>query len=246
MGRAVRGMLQTRRDVESLEWPSIKGFWMLDHEKICAFIFSLTGILGIHGCLVGCSANHWLGDTAGRRPGVLVEKGNLFGYARFEVSSDCEATVKEMRIALSSDGAEGGGSSQEITLRDAKFGQSASAVVREEPAKIDAIARGQMTQVEYARVTWNGVRDLAHEIMPIVGLFSGVFGGMTESAFNATFPGGFSLGKTKVTKPNEASAALADMLLRLKAAEAAAESAVTEPENRGGAVPAGTQPLDTP
>lgn len=217
---------------------------MIDLRMLVPALVSL--VLG--GCLSGCSANHWLGDVAGRRPGVLVEKWGLFGGARFEVTSDCNASADEFSIESETPG-ESGDTRFAVRLIKPRFGQSASAVVKEEPAKIDAIARGQLTQVEYARVTWNGVRDLAREIMPIVGMFSGAFGSMTESAFNATFPGGFSLGKTKVTKPTEAANALAEMLARLKDADAAAEEATENtaaPVERGGAVPDGTQPTDKP
>lgn len=202
------------------------------------------------GCLnIGCSANHWLGDTAGKRPGVSVERWSLFGGAKLEVTSDCEASIGEMRFSFATPGDENkAGSSQELVLRDARFGQVASAVVREEPAKILATGEGQMSQVEYARVTWQGVKDLAHEIMPIVGLFSGVFGGMTESGFNATFPGGLSIGRTKVTKPSEAQAALAEMLAGLKrvADTPLPVAAPDPPSSLGGAVPPGTQPTDEP
>lgn len=196
-------------------------------------MFRLVLASGLVAVLFGCSALHWGGDVSGRRPGVCYEQGSLFWYSRFEVSSDCNARVGEMTLDMTTPGEEttGPGTSRKLVIRDAEFGQSASAVVKEEPAKIDAIGRLQMTQVEYARVTWNGVTGLAKAITPIVGMLSGVFNAMTDTSFNAMFPGGFSVGSTKVTKPNEATAVLAEMMRALNQVENSAPPPATQPSN---------------
>lgn len=88
-------------------------------------------------------------------------------------------------------------------LSGAEFEQSASAVVREEPAKIRAIAELQSTQVEYAKATWSGIRDLAGELAPVLKLLALAQFEQTDAGLTATFPGGLTVGTHRTSDPAE-------------------------------------------
>jgi hypothetical protein len=152
----------------------------------------------------GCSALHWGGKTSGERPGVRVAGPTLFSPAEIDVTSDTNAKLKLLKYG-------------ELEIHEAEFGQSASSVVREEPAKIRAIADLQMTQVEYARVTWNGVRDLAREIVPIFKLLAMANFIPTDSGMSLTLPNGFSIGQHTITSPQEMQAVFQQAAASLEA-----------------------------
>jgi hypothetical protein len=151
--------------------------------------------------LSGCSALHWGGETAGESPGFRVRGGDLWRPAELKVTSDCNAVIghAEYQGAAGKDGAPG----TRFVLDDTTFGQSASSVVREEPAKLDAISRLQMTQVEYARVTWSGIHDLAAELVPLLKLLALAQFTQTESGLTATLPGGLTIGGRTISGPAE-------------------------------------------
>jgi hypothetical protein len=151
--------------------------------------------------LSGCSALHWGGETAGESPGFRVRGGDLWRPAELKVTSDCNAVIghAEYQGVTGQDGAPG----TRFVLDSTTFGQSASSVVREEPGKLDAISRLQMTQVEYARVTWTGIHDLAAELAPVLKLLALAQFTQTETGLTATFPGGLTIGGRTVSGPAE-------------------------------------------
>ncbi len=153
---------------------------------ICGIIIACAGTCVSN---MGCSAAYWGGDTSGERPGVRVRTGLLGTEA--EVSSDCNAKIRKMEYSPM----------KGLIIEDGEFGQSASAVVREEPAKIRAIGDLQLTQVEYAKATWAGVIGLAHELVPVLKLLAMADWTATETGWTATLPGGLSLGTHRITSP---------------------------------------------
>jgi hypothetical protein len=149
--------------------------------------------------LSGCSALHWGGEAAGESPGFRVRGADLWYPAELKATSDCNAVIghAEYQGPPGKDGTPGA----RFVLRDTTFGQNASAVVREEPAKIDAVSRLQLTQVEYARVTWAGVKGVLAEVMPVLKLLALANFTSTESGFTATLPSGLTLGGKTITQP---------------------------------------------
>lgn len=147
---------------------------------------------------VGCSALLWGGEASGENPGFRMRGADLWHPAEVRVSSDCNAEVERVEYTEGSDAA-----GAQFVLVGARFEQSASAVVREEPAKIRAIADLQMTQVEYARVTWQGIHDLAAELAPVFKLLALSQFEQTDTGLTVTLPGGLEIGGHRTSDPAE-------------------------------------------
>lgn len=135
--------------------------------------------------LSGCSARHWGGATT-EQPGFKVAAGAV----RVEATANMHAKADKLKLG-------------EFEAENIEFGQDPAEVVKAEPAKLDAIARLQLTQVEYARVTWGGVRDLAAELVPVLKLLALAQFTQTETGLTATLPGGLTIGKHTLTRPAE-------------------------------------------
>ena len=156
--------------------------------------------------LCGCSALWWGGETT-RQPGLTVRQGP--GGFELHATADTHARVARLRM----------GSAE---VEDAEFGQSASSVVEVEPAKLDAVARLQLTQAEYARITWAGVagllaqvRDIAAELTPVLRLLAAAELADTERGVTMTLPGGLTLGGREVRSSRDLREWLGDAERRL-------------------------------
>lgn len=135
--------------------------------------------------LTGCSALHWGGGTT-KQPGFSIRAGQI----RVEATADIQARADELKLG-------------EFQATNIEFGQKPSQVVAVEPAKLDAIARLQLTQVEYARVTWDGVRSVAAELLPVLKLLALTQFAQTEAGLTATLPGGVTIGTRALSGPAE-------------------------------------------
>lgn len=163
--------------------------------KIIGFLITFVIVFMIMAVIIsscgGCSAGYWGGRTSGERPGIMFQK-NVFG-AKFEMSSNGEAKVDNVSYTDSDN--------RSIFVSGLKYNQTPSEVVKAEPAKIDAIARLQLTQVEYARVTWEGVTNVVREIVPVLKLLAMANFTQTESGMALTLPNGIKIGANTLTKP---------------------------------------------
>lgn len=139
--------------------------------------------------LSGCSASHWGGQDAGQTPGVHVRR-SLFGGS---MSFTGDGTGKVDKAAYKTDG-----KLTEVSVEGVEFDQTASAVVREQPAKIDAIAGLQRTQVEYVQALSAGIRDIVGEIVPVLKLLAAAELVTTERGITATLPNGITIGQRTV------------------------------------------------
>lgn len=171
----------------------------MNTARILGFVAAALPLLGLGGCLGGCSANHWGGDTAGQRPGVSLRGRSLWGPAKLEVTSDCSATLDKLEYGS-------------LKLENARFGQSAAAVVAVEPAKLEAIARVQEAQVAYVGALLTGIRDIVHEVVPVLKLLAMGNFVDTSSGIQMTLPNGLSFGQTTARNASELRALLADAL----------------------------------
>lgn len=173
----------------------------------------LLGLLAMLAANSGCAAGYWGGKTSGERPGVRVAGPTLFSPAEIDVTSDTNAKLKLLKYG-------------ELEIHEAEFGQSASSVVREEPAKIDAIARLQLTQVEYARVWGDVVKhvaDVVRDFVPVFKLMALADMIPTERGIQMTLPNGFSIGQRTITTPQDLRALLNETTAGLEAVVESAE-----------------------
>ena len=143
----------------------------------------------------GCNATHWLGESAGEAPGFEMRGGGVFDPPRVKVTSDCHARAKRVKWTNKD------GSSFE--MEEPEFGQMASDVVREEPAKIAAVGEGQRGQAEYV-AAWlgpEGLRGIVSELVPIFSLLAAAQIQETTSGWQFTLPNGMQIGRERVTHP---------------------------------------------
>lgn len=144
-------------------------------------------------CVGGCSANYWGGETSGKRPGVVAER-TLFG-AKVEMTSDGTGSVE--RVAYSDK------AGNYLEINDLKIDQKPSDVVKEEPAKIMAIAEIQRTQTEYVKELTVGIKGIVSEIMPVFQLLAMAKLTPTSTGFNMTLPSGVGFETYKNKSPQE-------------------------------------------
>lgn len=184
-------------------------------------------ILILAACVVGmsgCAASHNIGE-ASDSPGVEVRGPSLFYPARIKVTSDCNAELDDLQYG-------------ELKLKGARFGQSASAVVKEEPAKIAAIGEAQ-SAIAKARgeAIAQGIHasaDVIDSLIPILGWLQ--MGNLTPHETGATLklPGGLELGGHKITGNAELQETLAQLLTQAQAAKSSlstAQAATSQPSN---------------
>lgn len=119
-----------------------------------------TGLLSLLLVLVlGCSAQHWGGDTAGKRPGVKFETGWFIG-TKIEMTSDGMGTVSKVSIEKTKDG-------YVLALDNLTLNQEPSINTKAEVDKLKAIEDLQRVQVEYAKEITQWVKALTQMMMPI-------------------------------------------------------------------------------
>jgi hypothetical protein len=153
--------------------------------------------------LTGCSAAYWGGEASGSSPGIHIRGPWAFGPASISATADTTAEA-ELIQWQKDDG---------FTARNIRFGQNAAAVVREEPAKIVAIAELQDSQGRYVESLGRAVKGVLEEIMPVLQVLALAKFRQTDSGWQATLPNGLSLGRTKSVKtPEELSAFFAKAL----------------------------------
>jgi len=168
-------------------------------KRIMAVGVMLTVMVVLVCVFAGCSANHWGGETSGKRPGVAVQTG-LFG-TKAEMTSDGIGKVDEISFVKSKEGST-------LTVKNLALNQTASAVVKEEPAKIKAIAELQETQVEYVKELTAGIKGIVSEVMPVLNLLAMAKFNTTSSGITMTLPNGTSLGTQKISSGTDLQSAI--------------------------------------
>lgn len=165
----------------------------------------------------GCSAQYWGGEDAGRTPGVHVLAPSLF--SRGEVSFTGEGGGKVRRLMYR------GSSETQPAMLEAEgveFSQSTANVLALQTAKLEAIAAVQRTQVEYLNQMLTGIRGIVAEIVPVLKLLAAARIQSTSEGVTLTLPGGFQVGRTRMTEPADVAAYLAGVARTLETAAAPA------------------------
>lgn len=156
-------------------------------------LFSVA--LLMQGCLAGCSAQHWVGESA-NNPGVEAHGGNFWTPAGFSVTGNTNASVESLAYTGHTDTMP-----SSMTVTGLTFGQDVSSVIKEQPAKIAAITEAQRVQVEYAAAVGQMVTTVVHDLTPFFNLLAAAGINSTSSGMSMTLPNGFSIGKTKINNP---------------------------------------------
>lgn len=111
--------------------------------------------------LAGCSAQHWGGDTAGKRPGVWFKTGAFYG-TEIELTSDGTGNLHHVNVSKTKDG-------YSLTMDNLTLNQQPSINTTAEVDKLKAIEDLQRVQVEYAREVTQWVRAVSQALIPILG-----------------------------------------------------------------------------
>jgi hypothetical protein len=204
--------------------------------KRTMLIITLCGLLP----WAGCSALHWGGEAAGENPGIHVRGGSLL--ERPEISVTANGTAKADRVEYVRDTSGG----QRFTLDGLDYQQDASAVMREEPTKLKAIADVQRVQVEYVQATWAGIVGVVHEIAPALSALAAAKCAVTDSGLTLTLPSGLTVGKRTLNTPQDVSAYFTALTRTVQAVEVAAPAmpaaAAPAPAEPAAVVPDHAQP----
>lgn len=153
------------------------------------------GALLAPACNVGCSASYW-GGGATENPGVHLRGPSFFRRAALDVTADTTASVAKVQFSKD-DG---------FLLENATFGQDATTTTTAQIPKIDAVARLQRVQVEYAQTVLTGIREIVRELVPVFNILAAARVTQTDSGMTFTLPNGFSVGSRRVTTPADLTA----------------------------------------
>jgi hypothetical protein len=190
-------------------------------------------VVGLVVLLGGCSANYWGGKTSGERPGMKVKK-SAFGV-EFDLTSNNSSGAKKIEIKTAK--------GDSISIEDMSINQNTSDVVKEEPAKILAIAEVQRTQGEYVEKLTTGIRGIVSEVFtglaPFLNILASAKIQKTSTGINLELPGGLKIGGTKTTEPAEISKYLVDLSQKVQKAKIALD----ESEKNTTTQPVTTQPV---
>ena len=207
---------------------------MIDSIWLRALMAALLAVLPVllpAGCvltaLTGCSAHWWGGEDTGRTPGVHVIAPSLFNPGEISVTSQLQARISKLKYV-------GGTKDTPASFElEGDFGQDVASVIREQPAKLDAIARVQHEQAVYWEAMGKAVASWISEIAPIFNVMALAKIRTVDQGLQLTLPGGFSVGSKRIETPADLEGLIQSVISSTEKARASFEAGAPTTQPQG-------------
>lgn len=170
-------------------------------------------------CIAGCSSKYWVGEATDSA-GIHINGGGLLRAPSASFTGDGGGKVDRLKYV--------GKTQTQPAILEAEgleFNQNVTNVTKEQPAKIIASGQAQMSQVAYVHEITTMVSNIVGDIADTIQVLKLASIRDTSEGISLTLPGGFSIGKTKVSSAKdmtEAIQGISGQLAQLKQQVAAA------------------------